>query len=164
MSKSKMPARIWADLAFSEKIVKNGDCLEWHGYVNPNGYGYYQNKYVHRLAYEEHVGTILPGLTIDHICKNRRCVNPDHLRMMPQKDNTLLGSSPPAMNSKKKFCSNGHLLDGDNVLLIHRLDGTRRRCRICDKEAKRIKRGSPLAKRSALTALQAYREASNDKA
>lgn len=154
MSESKMPARIWADPAFGEKVAPRGDCLVWLGYVLPNGYGQHRRKYVHRIAYEEHVGKILPGLTIDHICKNRRCVNPDHLRMLPAGDNSLLGSSPPALNKKKRYCSNGHSLDGDNILIIHRPDGTRRKCRVCDRQAKQRKRDAANA-----AALQAYEAA-----
>ena len=69
---------------FLEKIkISNSGCWEWHASLNNVGYGrfFYQGKLrrAHRFSYELHKGPISEGLVIDHLCKNRRCVNPDHL-------------------------------------------------------------------------------------
>lgn len=76
---------------FDAKTVRQGECLIWTGHQN--GYGYAQfhvgDRYiaVHRYAYERHVGSIPEGLQIDHICHNRTCVEPSHLRAVTNKQN-----------------------------------------------------------------------------
>lgn len=82
----------WAPLTAQErfwaKVAKTDGCWNWQGPVNPKtGYGYYNNKRAHRLAYEWLVGPIPKGLHIDHVCFNRICVNPEHLRAITQKQN-----------------------------------------------------------------------------
>lgn len=133
-----MPERIWAwdDPEFAANVQPHGSCLIWTGRAQPNGYAQFKGQYVHRRAYEEHVGEILPGLSIDHICRNPLCVNPDHLRMMPMGDNSLRGDGPAARNARKTVCINGHSLTGDNVLLQDRKDGIARKCLACERERK----------------------------
>lgn len=86
--------------------------------------------YAHRVAYELLVGPIPPGLTIDHLCKVRCCVNPKHMEVVTQKVNNLRGDSPAALNYRTLVCKNGHVLEGDNLVANYLKRGVRR-CRIC---------------------------------
>jgi len=87
------------------------ECWLWRGYKNGTGYGYYgktKPKRVHRLAYLLLVGPIPDGLTIDHLCKNRLCVNPSHMEVVSAGANTLRGNGPTAKNARKVICQRGH--------------------------------------------------------
>jgi hypothetical protein len=69
-----------------------GLCWEWTATVHPKtGYGYFwyngRTGLAHRFMWEELVGPIPPGYQIDHLCLNRKCVNPDHLQCVPQRVN-----------------------------------------------------------------------------
>lgn len=73
----------------SEKIQCEGECWTWIACLQRNGYGKvgyrlgdgkYRTWLAHRLSYELLVGPIPPGLVIDHLCRNRACINPDHMR------------------------------------------------------------------------------------
>lgn len=73
---------------FWAQVVKTNSCWNWTGTINSQtGYGYYCNNRVHRLAYEWSKGVIPAGMHIDHTCFNRTCVNPEHLRLVTQKQN-----------------------------------------------------------------------------
>jgi hypothetical protein len=90
--------------------------------------------YAHRVAYVLSVGPIPKGLTIDHLCRNRGCVNPTHLEAVTQRENTL--RSPialAALNAAKTHCPKGHPYSGANV----ELRGRSRGCRSCHQERSR---------------------------
>lgn len=101
------------------KINPNG-CWEWLGYINNGGYGtfaitgkmYETKKYfAHRVSFSLFKKQIEVGLDIDHICINKKCVNPDHLREVTRavnlKENTT-GKSAPLLRANMKFCKRGH--------------------------------------------------------
>ena len=92
--------------------------FRWNGRRSP----------VARIAYEECVGPIPKGLTIDHLCKNTCCVNPRHLEAVTQTVNTLRGDGPCAKNLRKTHCKHGHELSGKN-LRMRQTGG--RACRTC---------------------------------
>jgi hypothetical protein len=73
------------------KITQVGDCWEWGGFVRDDGYGLLsvkdKTRYAHRLMYEESKGKIPEGLTIDHLCRNRKCINPEHLEAVIIQEN-----------------------------------------------------------------------------
>ena len=128
---------------FDVKVEKGErGCLLWTGAkTSTNGYGQLwvdgRLQLAHRLAYERRYGSIPDGLVIDHICRVRSCVNPEHLRAVSDKENTLAGVGPAAVNARKTHCSNGHEYTEENTTL--RSNG-RRECRICKQEQDRLYR------------------------
>lgn len=85
-------------------------CLPPPPEASPNGNGYYRitgiegHPYAHRVAYEASRGPIPDGLTIDHLCRNRACCNPEHLEAVSLAENILRSNSPTALNARKKVC------------------------------------------------------------
>lgn len=107
------------------------DCWEWTGALNPgNGYGVLQlaprkRGFAHRISYELSMGTIGQGLQIDHLCRNRKCVNPLHLQAVPA---SLNARRRP--QSSVTHCPQGHPYAGDN---LYEYEG-HRHCRQCQKD------------------------------
>lgn len=98
---------------------------------------------VHRLAYESAVGPIPDGLTIDHLCRVRGCVNPAHLEAITRGENTLRGETISARNAVKTHCVNGHEFTAENTRVA---DG-HRACRACQR-ARAAKYGHPTRQRA----------------
>lgn len=126
------------------KVAKqpNG-CWEWQGACLHGGTSYgvfgYQGKNVlaHRFAYEELKGAIPSGYELDHLCRNKRCVNPDHLEVVTRSENTKRGLLPGIMRLRhlnKTQCPKGHPYNEVNTYITPR--GSRD-CRICRREAKK---------------------------
>lgn len=118
------------------------DCLIWTGQRNEWGYGviWYNGgmKKVHRVAWELAYGPIPDGKQIDHLCRNRVCIYPEHMEIVTNKVNVLRGVGVTARNARKTRCCRGHDLAGDNVRI--RRDGKGRECRACNKEWSRRRR------------------------
>ena len=120
---------------FWEKVDKDGPngCWIWNAWKNDRGYGSFSPTHrekirAHRWAYEDVNGPIPEGYQLDHICRNRICVNPAHLEVVTPQQNTLRGQSFAAVNARKTHCPQGHTYDLFNTYVD--LDG-RRRCRAC---------------------------------
>lgn len=88
----------------------NTGCWLWIGGVNAHGYGVFRKGLAHRWSYRRYRGEIPKGLELDHLCRTRCCINPDHLEAVTHKENCLRGLSVSAMNAKKTHCVNGHSL------------------------------------------------------
>ena len=116
-----------------QRLIDVGDCWTWTGYVTNLGYGRVwangKASPAHRVVYELLVGPIPADLTIDHLCKNTRCVNPDHLEAVTMRENVIRGTGPSAVNAAKTHCMYGHPFDEANTYL--RRDGRGRQCRAC---------------------------------
>ena len=123
----------------------NTPCWEWSWSRSPEGYGKWQGRYVHRLFYEAMHGEMPPGFEVDHLCRNRACVNPDHLESVTAQENKRR-AGPIAFYGT---CRAGHLMDDTNTRLYnYKHGGTRRICRAChsarNRKAWRKKRESGL--------------------
>lgn len=128
--------RFWA------KVDTTGICWEWTGSLTGPGHGHlwFQGRYrgAHCVAYELLVGPIPAGLHLDHLCRNRPCVNPDHLEPVTPAENIRRGSSLSAQRARRTECPKGHPYDAENTVTDRR---GRRYCRECRRAADRV-RGS----------------------
>lgn len=118
-------------------IAGPGGCIIWAGNTRYNqGYGRIavngSLKRVHVLAYEELVGPVPEDMILDHLCRNRACMNPHHLEPVTFTENVLRGESFAAANARKTHCVRGHEFTEANT--IRRPKG-RRGCRACGRVA-----------------------------
>lgn len=112
---------------------KSGKCILWPGEITHKGYGRFRCNgrwhSAHRAAYEQYYGVRIPkGMHIDHLCRNRSCINPLHLEVVTPKENLMRGDTIAARNAAKTHCKRGHPLSGDNLMVLR--SGSRR-CRVC---------------------------------
>lgn len=74
------------------RVEYGPNCWIWHGQINSNGYGKFRNNYAHRIMYYAYNGLYHEqGLVLDHLCRNRRCVNPSHLELVTIGENVKRG-------------------------------------------------------------------------
>ena len=131
-SLSNLEQRFWS------KVVKTNSCWNWTAAKNEKGYGLFGIKHgkiirAHRFSYELVNGKIPTGLTLDHLCRNRACVNPDHLEAVTNKENILRGIGLTAINSRKTHCPKGHPYSSDNLV---KMSSSERKCKTCYDERK----------------------------
>lgn len=92
-------------------------------------YGRYHNDRAHRRSYETFKGPIPEGLTIDHLCRETLCINPDHLEAVTRQENSRRGNCASAVHARMKVCVKGH-----EFVKV----GGRRQCYECQRENKKI--------------------------
>lgn len=133
LGNEKFMARYWSKVALDGP----GQCWEWHGGMSGRGYGvtHFRGRTLaaHRIAYVAQGRTISDGMVIDHICRNRLCVNPTHLRETTQAINSVENSlSIPAFNKVKTHCPQGHLYSLENTRMQRKSSSSSsRNCRTC---------------------------------
>lgn len=117
-------------------------CIVWTAYVAPDGYARFWargRKWVaHRFAWIEAHGEIPEGHDVDHLCRNRRCVNLDHLEVVTHRENIVRGHGPRLISERAArvtHCRRGHPYDQENTRWRTK-DGCRyRQCRACTRKA-----------------------------
>jgi hypothetical protein len=118
-------SRIPVEQRVMDKIDIDSDtgCWNWTSKINDNGYGLIASvvetgkrpieQRAHRVVYEMHKGPIPEGLDLDHLCRNRKCVNPDHLEPVSRAENLRRGSSEHSRG--KTHCKRGHEFTPENT-------------------------------------------------
>lgn len=118
---------------FWDKVNKTDNCWEWIGAKTSSGYGNFlwngKNVTAHRKSYEILVGNVPEELDLDHLCRNRSCVNPSHLEPVTRRENLLRGETIPAKHAKKTHCPKGHEYTEDNTYIYKKTNS--RHCIKC---------------------------------
>lgn len=133
-------------IPFWSRVEITSTCWNWtgptrsktspYGSIRLNG----KNKLAHRHAYEMLIGPIDSNLTVDHLCKNTKCVNPAHMELVSLSENArrsgaILKASAKAAENQlaRNFCINGHEFTKENTYLTSR----QRHCKQCRQDAQR---------------------------
>lgn len=120
---------------FDAKVERTEGCHLWVGGLNSRGYGSFGvpgggSVLAHRFAWEREHGPIPDGLTVDHLCCEKRCQNPAHMELVSREENSS------RLGRRRTTCIRGHQLDGDNLYVY---PGTGKRgCRACRRAAKDV--------------------------
>lgn len=119
----------------------NSGCWLWMASLDGRGYGQINRGdgrpiRAHRLSYEMHKGPIPDGMDLDHKCRVRCCVNPDHLEPVTRQVNILRGESHVARQSRQTHCKNGHEYIAENTVRYR----NKRQCRTCSNALRRQRR------------------------
>ena len=119
-----------------KKVIVTDGCWGWTGHKDASGAGRIcfegKNKVAYRFYYQMKVGPVKEGLFLDHICRNRECIRPDHLRQVTPHFNAVMNStSRSALNAVKTHCSRGHEFNEENTTIYLYRGNKRRICRPC---------------------------------
>lgn len=126
--------RFWSKV---DKSAGPDECWLWNASLSAKGYAYFwcnrKVTYGHRVSYMIAKGAILEEMMVDHICRNRACVNPIHLRQVTSRTNSVENSvSAPAKNTAKTHCDYGHPFSEENTKWVKGKNNIRsRECKTC---------------------------------
>lgn len=122
---------------FNRHWVRDGECWRWTGAKDTGGYGninvggkFYK---AHRLGYQMLVGPIPKGFELDHLCRNRWCVNPDHMEVITHAENVARSNNPAHVSHRTGICKRGHSLAD----AIRASNGHVSHCRTCRRQRAR---------------------------
>lgn len=122
--------------------ITDSDCWDWQATLDRHGYGTFylagRNVPAHRASFLLHGHTIPLGLELDHLCRNRACVNPSHLEPVTRRVNTLRGEAPTASAWREGRCKNGHPRTPENTYVRNERS---RQCRICAASSRATREG-----------------------
>lgn len=152
--------RFWSKALVTESIFS---CWPWTASLTKKGYGEFRGptgktSLAHRHAYLTVVGSVPPGLQLDHLCRNRACVNPWHLEPVTAKENVRRGNAMFVAGNRSlavTHCPSGHEYTTENTYVINKGTrggagvGKKRLCKICSIsrsiEFQRKRRAKPVA-------------------
>lgn len=118
-------------------VIQESGCWQWVGAINKKGYGLWRGTLAHRAIYIRALGPLPVGKQLDHLCRNRGCVNQHHLEVVTSRENTLRGVGITAQRSRATHCKNGHPFTEANIYPKPSRNGfPHRECRTCRKEGR----------------------------
>ncbi len=135
--------RFWSKV----EVIGSG-CWEWRGGLATNGYGRFnlgngKSVPAHRITYNLLKGDIPEGLEPDHLCRNRKCVNPDHIEAVTRRENIMRGLLPETnrnLQLSKTHCPQGHPYDKNNTYVDPQGFRQCKKCNTLTGRQERIKR------------------------
>lgn len=126
---------------FANKFTASGGCWEWFAASNQDGYGCFRFKgktySAHSFIYQVLKGILAENLVVDHSCNNPKCVNPEHLKAMTQRENILKSTGIAAIRARQTVCKYGHEFSTPKWL---KNSTSRRYCNTCHKLRERKRR------------------------
>lgn len=142
-----LPPKTWVD-RYWEKVRKTDSCWLWTGAIADTGYGTHgidgKTKLAHRIAVELDGRSIPKGMVVDHLCRVRNCVRPDHLEVVTFRVNIARGTSPSSVARQTETCHRGHSL-ADAIVVLRSNGKVTRRCRTCRNDRRRAQNAAKRA-------------------